>query len=595
MMIGGGGEKKTLRIVAAARRHVERVREPETSPTRTRSCASTAPTSAATPPRSSGRSAARSRSGGPRKRPNAPGAASSSTTGRRSSVSRATQRSGPVRPSRSPRRCRVPGDRVRHVPRRAAGAVRRRDHGDPDRRWSSRWSRPPRSATLTPTGDPPTRPAPPGRGSRPLRCGGEHRSRLSSDRPPRSTGRRRSARLDDPRRRTAGSISMRRAARSSSTSATAGARSRPRHGRPGGPARLCPRQRVHDRALEAYAREVGRHLPDRRPGDLPGRQAAPRRSRPRSSSPAPTTWRAARPSAGSSSRAGGAITATRSGALDLSGPQAAPPPVRGVARALPPRLRRIPVPGRRCPAPTRWATPTSSPPSSTGRSRPPDRAPSPRSSPSRSSGATLAAAVPPDGYWPAIAEVCRRHGVLLIADEVMTGFGRTGRWFGLDHWGVGRTSSSRPRAHRPATGRSGSSRRSGEVHDTVTGGRRLRPRLHLLARAGRRRRRARGPAHPRDESLVEASASKGERLRRLLRERLRRASGSRRDPRSRACMVGIELVADRATREPFPRAARVTEAVVRGGARARRAASTRGPATPTASTATRSCSGRHSS
>ena len=39
-------------------------------------------------------------------------------------------------------------------------------------------------------------------------------------------------------------------------------------------------------------------------------------------------------------------------------------------------------------------------------------------------GATLAAAVPPDDYWPAIAEVCRRHGVLLIADEVMTGFGR---------------------------------------------------------------------------------------------------------------------------------------------------------------------------
>ena len=46
-------------------------------------------------------------------------------------------------------------------------------------------------------------------------------------------------------------------------------------------------------------------------------------------------------------------------------------------------------------------------------------------------GATLAAAVPPDDYWPAIAEVCRRHGVLLIADEVMTGFGRTGRWFAL--------------------------------------------------------------------------------------------------------------------------------------------------------------------
>jgi adenosylmethionine-8-amino-7-oxononanoate aminotransferase len=36
-------------------------------------------------------------------------------------------------------------------------------------------------------------------------------------------------------------------------------------------------------------------------------------------------------------------------------------------------------------------------------------------------GATLGAVVPPDDYWPAVAEVCRRHGVLVIADEVMTG------------------------------------------------------------------------------------------------------------------------------------------------------------------------------
>src|SRR5438874_1185458 len=51
-------------------------------------------------------------------------------------------------------------------------------------------------------------------------------------------------------------------------------------------------------------------------------------------------------------------------------------------------------------------------------------------------GATLGAVAPPAGYWEAIAEVCRRNGVLLVADEVMTGFGRTGRWFGIEHSGV---------------------------------------------------------------------------------------------------------------------------------------------------------------
>lgn len=44
--------------------------------------------------------------------------------------------------------------------------------------------------------------------------------------------------------------------------------------------------------------------------------------------------------------------------------------------------------------------------------------------------------LPPADYWRRAAEVCRRHGVLVIADEVMTGFGRTGKKFGVDHWGV---------------------------------------------------------------------------------------------------------------------------------------------------------------
>jgi taurine---2-oxoglutarate transaminase len=44
--------------------------------------------------------------------------------------------------------------------------------------------------------------------------------------------------------------------------------------------------------------------------------------------------------------------------------------------------------------------------------------------------------VPPDGYLQSIREVCDRYGILLICDEVMAGWGRTGRWFAVDHWDV---------------------------------------------------------------------------------------------------------------------------------------------------------------
>ncbi len=44
--------------------------------------------------------------------------------------------------------------------------------------------------------------------------------------------------------------------------------------------------------------------------------------------------------------------------------------------------------------------------------------------------------VPPDDYWPRIREICDKYGILLISDEVMSGWGRTGKWFAVDNWGV---------------------------------------------------------------------------------------------------------------------------------------------------------------
>jgi hypothetical protein len=177
-------------------------------------------------------------------------------------------------------------------------------------------------------------------------------------------------------------------------------------------------------------------------------------------------------------------------------------------------------------------------------------------------GATLAAAVPPDDYWSAIADVCRRHGVLLIADEVMTGFGRTGRWFGLDHWRVrpdllvaakGATSGYWPFGFVAA---------SDEVHGTVSGGSGF---VHGFTYSH-------GPVAAavagevlrilEREDLVEASAVKGTRLIGGLRARLGDHPHVG-EIRGRGLLVGIELVADRGSREPFARAERITETVVR--------------------------------
>ena len=175
-------------------------------------------------------------------------------------------------------------------------------------------------------------------------------------------------------------------------------------------------------------------------------------------------------------------------------------------------------------------------------------------------GATLAAAVPSEDYWPAVVEVCRRHGVLVIADEVMTGFGRTGLWFGVDHWSVrpdivtagkGTTSGYVPFGFAATTG---------EIYDAIAskgfvhgftwshnalGG--------AVALATLRRLR--------EDGLLDRSRDLGNDLKKRLTDELAEVPVVG-DVRGLGMLLGIELVRDVGTKEPFPRGQKVTERVV---------------------------------
>jgi adenosylmethionine-8-amino-7-oxononanoate aminotransferase len=175
-------------------------------------------------------------------------------------------------------------------------------------------------------------------------------------------------------------------------------------------------------------------------------------------------------------------------------------------------------------------------------------------------GATLGAAVPPDDYWPAVQEVCRRHGVLLIADEVMTGFGRTGQWFGCDHWAARPDILVAGKACGSGYWPLGLTACSGRVFDAVASG----GFVHGFTYSHHAVGAAVGLAvlgRIRDGALIEASRDKGERLLKLLTEAL----GSHRnvgDVRGLGLMIGVELVNDRATKEAFPRSEKVAERIM---------------------------------
>ncbi len=183
-------------------------------------------------------------------------------------------------------------------------------------------------------------------------------------------------------------------------------------------------------------------------------------------------------------------------------------------------------------------------------------------------GATLGAAVPPDGYLQRIAEICRRHGILLIADEAMTGMGRTGKVFACEHWGIepdiilvgkGVASGYAPLGavlvHR-------------HVVETIAKGSGVF--LHGFTYN----------AHPVATAAGLAVLEKIERDKLFERvtpmgRRLMEALGSLKrfpvvgDVRGLGLLLGIEFVRDKATREPFPRAAgvagRVAQAAMEAG------------------------------
>jgi adenosylmethionine-8-amino-7-oxononanoate aminotransferase len=183
-------------------------------------------------------------------------------------------------------------------------------------------------------------------------------------------------------------------------------------------------------------------------------------------------------------------------------------------------------------------------------------------------GSTVTAVVPVPEYYRRVREICDAYDVLFITDEVLTGYGRTGRWLALEHWGVrpdivvmgkGISSGYVPLGAVLASQRvvdafaagSGTFNHgftySGNPLCTFVGLRVLRYAL--------------------DHQLFDDVAAKGEYLRTAL-DQLARRHPIVGDVRGLGLFAGVEFVADRATREPFPEKADITGQVVRG-ARAR--------------------------
>ena len=157
--------------------------------------------------------------------------------------------------------------------------------------------------------------------------------------------------------------------------------------------------------------------------------------------------------------------------------------------------------------------------------------------------------VPPDGYLQSIREVCDRHGILLIFDEVMAGFGRTGRWFACENWDVVPDILTVAKGINSGYVPLGAMVISEKLRDWV----RDKPFAGGLTYSGHPLACASAVASIeafREERIVENAAAHGQYLADALRS-LQERHPSIGDVRGLGLFWGLELVRNRETREPL--------------------------------------------
>ena len=160
--------------------------------------------------------------------------------------------------------------------------------------------------------------------------------------------------------------------------------------------------------------------------------------------------------------------------------------------------------------------------------------------------------VPPDSYFPKLREICDKYDVLLIADEVITGFGRTGRWFALGHWGVEPDIVSFAKGVTSGYLPLGGNILSKRVHDAILNAPLDRRYMHAATYSGHPVCCAVGLRNVEiidSEGLVDRAAVMGKRLLDNLKQELGDLPVVG-DIRGLGMMCGVELVADRGTKAP---------------------------------------------